>query len=161
MSQPLHTVLQQFAETLETAHSRLSLLPLPLTELPWFEGKWTRKQVLGHLIDSAATNHQRFVRGQLAEHVVFPGYHADDWVRVQHYHELSWTHLLGLWHLYNQHLLLVARQIPADRLTHVVQVAAGGFEAPLDWWVTDYVRHLRHHLDQIFTGLDPDSTPSL
>src|SRR5215831_2492954 len=68
-------------------------------------GKWSPKQILGHLIDSAANNHLRFVRAQLANDFTFPGYEQERWVDVQRYDSSSWTDLVQLWSYYNLHLL--------------------------------------------------------
>lgn len=156
----MNEVLKEFQDTLESAYQKLYAMPAALTESPWAQGKWTRKQVLGHLIDSASTNHQRFVRGQLSKHAVIPGYNPDQWVEVQKYQELPWLTILNLWYAYNQHLLGIASKIESDKLDNVIQIAGESFEAPLRWWVTDYVRHLRHHLGQVFNGIDSDDTTS-
>src|SRR5262245_20064045 len=67
-------------------------------------GKWSRKEILGHLIDSAANNHQRFVRLQITNRVDLPGYQQDHWVRLQHYQEDKWVDIVSLWQAYNKHL---------------------------------------------------------
>src|SRR5579872_1515889 len=67
-------------------------------------GKWSCKQVLGHLIDSAANNHQRFVRAQEQARLVFPAYNQNHWVTSQHYDERVWSELVNLWATYNRHL---------------------------------------------------------
>ncbi|MEM7231640.1 MAG: DinB family protein, partial [Planctomycetota bacterium] len=66
------------------------------------EGKWTRIQILGHLIDSAANNHQRFIRAQEStEELVFPKYEQDHWVSVQGYSGAEWSSVVSLWEQYN------------------------------------------------------------
>src|ERR1700680_2736338 len=70
--------------------------------------RWTRKEVLGHLIDSASNNHQRFVRGQIAAGQEFPDYDQEPWVRIQNYQAARWHDLIDLWRAYNAHLLHVA-----------------------------------------------------
>src|SRR5262245_9114940 len=67
-------------------------------------GKWTRKQILGHLIDSAFNNHQRFMRAQLTGVGRFEGYAQDSWVAIHRYHDRPWTDLVDLWRLVNDHL---------------------------------------------------------
>ena len=59
--------------------------------------RWTRKEVVGHLIDSASNNHRRFVRGQLASGQDFPRYEQEQWVRVQGYQSARWPDLIDLW----------------------------------------------------------------
>src|SRR5258705_13268704 len=69
--------------------------------------RWTRKEVVGHLIDSASNNHQRFVRGQIASGQDFPGYEQEQWVRIQCYQGARWANLIDLWRAYNPHILHV------------------------------------------------------
>lgn len=111
--------------------------------------RWTKKEVVGHLIDSAANNHQRFVRGQLEPGQNFPRYEQDGWVRVQNYQAARWADLIDLWRAYNTHLLHVAGQMPADGRRAVCRVG-GGDEVTLGRLFADYVEHLEHHLRMIF-----------
>jgi hypothetical protein len=106
------------------------------------------EQVLGHLIDSAANNHQRFVRAQEGRALAFPGYAQDDWVRSQHYEERPWEDLTSFWYAYNRHLAHVIARIPDDRRSVSCSV---GSNAPvtLGFLVHDYLVHLRHHLGQL------------
>jgi hypothetical protein len=76
--------------------------------------RWTRKEVLGHLIDSASNNHQRFVRGQIAAGQDFPGYDQERWVRIQGYQTARWSDLIELWRAYNTHLLHVAGRMRGE-----------------------------------------------
>jgi len=112
--------------------------------------KWSKKEILGHLIDSASNNHQRFVRAQLSSEIRLPEYEQETWVRTQGYQDESWENLVHLWRLYNLHLLHVAEAIPDDRLKSLCFI---GEDEPvtLEFLVTDYVRHMKHHLDQIFS----------
>lgn len=117
------------------------------------DGKWTRKEILGHLIDSAANNHQRFVRAQSANPFVWPGYEQDAWVSVHRYRDRPWAELVDLWAGLNGHLAHVIEHIPLMCLS--TEVLIGTSEpATLEWWVRDYVRHLRHHLGQILGPSD-------
>lgn len=112
-------------------------------------GKWSKKEILGHLIDSASNNHQRFIRAQLSSEIRLPGYEQESWVRTQAYQSESWEHLVQLWKFYNLHLLHVAAEFPENRLSSLCFI---GEDEPvtLEFIFTDYLRHLRHHLDQIF-----------
>lgn len=111
-------------------------------------GKWSPQQVIGHLIDSASNNHQRFVRAQEGSTLVFPSYAQEHWVRCQHYEASTWDELIGLWHAYNQHLAHVIEHIPEERRN--VQCVIGTYPpATLGFLAHDYIVHLRQHLDQI------------
>jgi len=111
--------------------------------------KWSPKELLGHLIDSASNNHQRFVRAQLVDKLVSPGYEQDAWVTVQKYQHRSWQDLLSFWEHCNRHLAHVIDAVPQGRL-HTPCVIGDNAPVTLEFVMTDYVRHLRHHLEQIF-----------
>src|SRR5688572_28162433 len=89
-------------------------------------GKWSAKEVLGHLIDSASNNHQRFVRAQLEGGLVFPGYAQDGWNRVQQYQSETWENLVRLWTSYNRHLAHVLAAIPESAGRNVCKIGDGG-----------------------------------
>jgi len=111
--------------------------------------KWSRKEILGHLIDSAANNHQRFIRAQLGGEIKLPGYEQEAWVHAQDYANEPWDNLVQLWKSYNLHLYHVGTKIPSERLNSICFI---GTDEPvtLEFLFTDYVRHVRHHLEQIF-----------
>ena len=111
-------------------------------------GTWCRKEVLGHLLDSAFNNHQRFVRAQLTAPLSFPGYAQDDWVRCQRYAAEEWQDLVTLWEAVNRHIAWVIEGIPAAALSAPVRIGEGDM-VTLAAVVTDYLRHLEHHLAQI------------
>lgn len=77
-------------------------------------GKWSPRQIVGHLIDSASNNHGRFVRAALHDDLVFPGYEQDGWVATQDYQHASWRDLVSLWAAFNRHLAGVMAAIPGD-----------------------------------------------
>ena len=111
-------------------------------------GHWSKKQVLGHLIDSASNNHQRFVRAQLAASYEGPSYEQAGWVNTQSYATENWPDLVNLWLLYNRHLLHIMRTMPEAALP--VPCAIGGSEpVPLSEVISSYVDHMEHHLAQI------------
>jgi hypothetical protein len=122
-------------------------------------GGWSAKETIGHLIDSAANNHQRFVRAQSRDDLVFEGYEQDAWIAAQHYGEEPWARLVGLWRLYNLHLAHVVARVPEGELRrprrpHSLQRIAfrlvdEGEPATLEYLIRDYVEHLKHHLAQI------------
>jgi hypothetical protein len=115
------------------------------------QGKWAKKEILGHLIDSASNNHQRFVRAQFSDPFVWPGYEQESWVRLHRYRERPWAELVELWVALNRHLVAVIEAVPAEKL-RTTCIIGGGEPRSLEWWMEDYVRHLRHHLDQLRRG---------
>jgi DinB superfamily len=118
-------------------------------------GGWSRKQLVGHLIDSASNNHQRFVRASLQSALNFPGYDQNGNVRSQQFQVVSWPLLVSLWHSYNQFLAHVIAHLPASQLKTTCRIGA---EPPvtLEFLANDYVDHLEHHLLQM--GVEANQT---
>ena len=152
--------LEDFQATVLDATNRLREMPAAESCHKSAPDDWAPIEILGHLVDSAANNHQRFVRAQFTDDLVFSGYEQNEWVSSQKYAEESWPELIQLWSSYNLHLHHVASVIPAPiltkpRTTHTLdQIAFNLVEkskaATLEYLIRDYVDHLRHHLDQIF-----------
>ncbi len=111
-------------------------------------GKWSKKEILGHLIDSAANNHQRFVRAVYNKADSFPLYNQDDWVRIQQYNNSSWELLIDFWSVYNRHLSDLIERIPEEAKSSLCNFAEPQPVA-LEFVITDYLRHLKHHVDQL------------
>src|SRR2546429_9566832 len=109
--------LEDFRNAIESASVRLSQITESQSEQPRAEDHWSSKQIIGHLIDSAANNHARFVLGQMKDDLVFPGYDQNEWVRVNHYQQAPWTQLVELWRAYNLHLHHVMAHASKEKLT--------------------------------------------
>src|SRR5262245_51790152 len=116
-------------------------------------GRWSRREILGHLVDSAVNNHQRFVRATLQGELVFPSYEQEGWVSSQGYADRPWGALVELWSQLNRHVAHVVARIPAERLAAPCRIGDGP-PATLEFVARDYVRHLRHHLEQILEPLN-------
>ncbi len=110
--------------------------------------EWSKKEILGHLIDSAANNHQRFVRAVNKAAEQFPTYDQDEWVRIQQYNEAPWSSLVTLWYAYNHHLSHIIECIPGDAESSPCNIGKSA-PVPLGFIVKDYLYHLRHHLKDL------------
>lgn len=108
------------------------------------EEKWSAKQVIGHLTDSAVNNLARIVRMQLASGEGLPGYEQNGWVRVQHYAERGWPEVLALWFALNEHVEWTIAHVEKTSLANRGSVA--GQELTLRFLIEDYVAHMEHHL---------------
>ncbi|HEX8087537.1 MAG TPA: DinB family protein [Blastocatellia bacterium] len=144
----MQNVIEEFRRTISESYDQLAKLSDAESAHPLSEGKWSRKELIGHLIDSASNNHQRFVRAQLAESHSFPSYAQASWVALQGYKDEPWEDLTLLWKSYNQHLLHVVSCMPEDKLG-VSCTLGNGEPVTLGFIVQDYVDHLKHHLSQI------------
>ena len=151
--------LQDFRQTIDSASAKLMQIDEAQSERPRAEDHWSSKQIIGHLIDSAANNHARFVLGQLKDDLVFAGYDQDGWVRTNHYQERAWPDLIQLWRSYNLHLHHLMTHADNAKLTtpctlHTLQEIAfktvpKAEPVTLEYLMKDYVDHMKHHLAQI------------
>ncbi len=157
--------IKDFRHTIEDAAARLLAITEADSEARSAPDKWSLKETLGHLIDSAANNHRRFVLAQLKDDLDFDGYAQEGWVSVQRYVEEPWPHLVELWRYYNLHLAHVMSHTPEEmlkrehRLHTLHRIAWELVEreqpATLEYLMRDYVGHLQHHLRQIFGEDEP------
>lgn len=152
-------LLERFSQIVEHGASDMRDISDHTAAEPRAEGKWSRKQIVGHLIDSAVNNQTRFVCAQLQDDLIFPGYDQDGWVRVQQHQRRPWPELIETWRAYNVQLAAIVRAIPPGELARTrprhnlheieFQELPEGTPATLGFLVHDYVAHLEHHLRQI------------
>ena len=110
-------------------------------------GSWSRKEELGHLIDSATNNHMRFVLATIAGEFRGEGYAQDQWVKAHGYQEIPWDTLVPLWYQYNVLLAHVVGRIAEGDLANPCRI--GSSVQTLGFIIEDYVLHMRHHLDHL------------
>ena len=151
--------IDDLRQTVEHAERALLQLSEKASSSKPAPDKWSPKEIIGHLIDSASNNHQRFIRAQFQDDLIFPGYDQDAWVAAQRYRDASWPELVAFWRAYNLHLARVM-ELTAEsvrmrpRHSHNLHRIAHNpipEEEPvsLDYFMRDYVDHLKHHLRQI------------
>jgi hypothetical protein len=143
---------EKLAQAVESAEPILRKVSEAESTKPVLKGGWSRKQVIGHLIDSASNNHQRFVRASLQGSLEFPGYDQDGCVRVQAPQDAPWPLLVTLWKNYNLYLAHVIAHLPESQLEAVCRIGANE-PVTLRSLAEDYLRHLLHHLGQIGAAL--------
>ena len=153
-------VIDYFRRVVEEATPRLLALADEAAGRERDGGGWSAKQIIGHLIDSAANNHRRFVLAQFKDDLLFDGYDGDDWVSAQKYDRADWPLLVELWRGYNLHLAHVMSHAPEDVRTreHAAhsldriawQTVDAARPTSLEYLMRDYVGHLKSHLRQIF-----------
>ena len=109
--------------------------------------KWSKKEILGHLLDSATNNHQRFIRVQFEEAPLI-SYDQNQWNKHSYYNVLDSKELIIFWVTYNKHLVALLKNIPQK---HFERFCATGKneKVTLKFLIDDYVAHMEHHLKQI------------
>jgi len=148
---------ERLSRVLRSAMPWLVTLSNADSSVPEREGKWSAKQVIGHLTDSAVNNLSRIVRLQIASESL-PGYDQNAWVFLQHYREREWAEVLALWFALNEHLVWSIRHIPQSSLSNVG--AVDGTPLTLGFLIEDYIAHLQHHLRTLRPLVHPGETPS-
>lgn len=126
--------------------------------------KWSKKEILGHLIDSATNNHRRFLIANTKEDLVFEGYAQNEWVTMQDYQNRGWLLLIELWAYYNFHIADVIELIPAEQRNKMHQKHSFDRMAwqtvpiaqpsNLQYLINDYVGHIEHHIRQIIPAYE-------
>jgi hypothetical protein len=111
--------------------------------------KWSKKEILGHLVDSAQNNLQRFVRGQYENNPKII-YYQDDWVKLQRYQDYDTEELIQLWVTLNKHLCRTLEVMDPSNAERQCDTGKPGTELhTIKFLADDYLKHMRHHLQQI------------
>jgi DinB superfamily len=124
-----------------------------LTETEWSakpnENKWSKKEILGHLIDSASNNLRRFIVSQYQQNdKIF--YLQDDWVKLQNYHGTDVSELITIWKGLNRQIARTISIIPEEKLKNTCDTGKKSTELhTLEFLIDDYLVHLKHHIEQI------------
>ncbi|KPL15846.1 hypothetical protein AMJ74_00600 [candidate division WOR_3 bacterium SM1_77] len=145
----MHLETEHYEDLVRTFHARLKTIPETRAAEKPRDGSWSLKEIVGHLIDSAANNHQRFVRLQEGDLEGFPSYNNENWIRIQHYRKVAWTELIEFWYVYNRMLLFIVKNVDAGSLKN--EWTHEGESRTLEWLISDYYRHMKWHIDK-FNG---------
>jgi len=142
------TAISSLRNLIDRVPDRLAKLPRERVETRPSPSKWSAKEELGHLLDSAANNHQRIVRGQLENNVAVPSYDQNAWVAINRYQKRDWNELVDLWQALNRQLLAAAESVPDSAWPNTLTITD---HAPmtLEFIFEDYVAHMAHHLEHI------------
>ena len=109
--------------------------------------KWTLKEIMGHLIDSASNNHQRFVRLQIVDELIFPGYGKDNskWLEIEKYNGLNFSDIILLWKQYNVLIGNIIKEVDESKLENY-WIKSDGDKIALKDLMVDYVRHMKERV---------------
>jgi hypothetical protein len=146
--------MKNVVEKLNTAIETSTTQWKAISEGIWFNKphpeKWSNVEIVGHLVDSAMNNIQRFIRAQY-ESAPNLFYHQNDWVRLNHYQTADKEELIQLWVLLNRQICRIIQNIPTENLElpcHF-KVDSELQIVTLRYVIEDYIAHLRHHVGQI------------
>jgi len=145
-------VIQKLEDLCSSIPPLLSAIPEQEFSFKPIADKWSKKEILGHLIDSATNNHQRFVRVQF-EDVPVIRYDQNKWNSFSNYQHINSKHLIDFWEIYNKHLLEIIKRIPNENLKKECNTGEDK-NVTLQWLIEDYVVHLEYHLKQLVDYAD-------
>ncbi|MGE7925005.1 DinB family protein [Viridibacillus arvi] len=113
--------------------------------------KWSKKEILGHLCDSAIMNIERFIKIQYEKQpYVLPIYNQDEWVAKQNYQDTPIEDILTLFYVLNKQIIAIINNIPDEKRSYLCDIGNNELKT-LDWLIQDYYDHMEHHLKkQIF-----------
>ncbi len=145
--------LQQLRASIDRLPARLKMLSSARVEQKASPESWSAKQELGHLLDSAAKDHEHLVRTQLEDHPAMPDYDGVRWVALHRYQERDWLELVDVWTALNRQLLAIAAAIPDSAWSRTCTI--GGSEPlTLRFVFDDYVAHMLGHFRHIGVEVD-------
>ena len=144
----MQPIAQHLLDTLQKALPLLQQISDADASVKPAPHKWSYKEIIGHLLDSASNNQQKFVRCIQQTGTNMPPYEQDAWVAIQRYNDTAWNDLLNVWYALNNHIAHVMKHIPVNTLEHEIYIGDKG-PFTLAFIVRDYPEHLKHHLKAI------------
>src|SRR5688500_5409793 len=145
----MENVIRELREIISVYENKIKGIPEPEFSAKPLPAKWSKKEVLGHLIDSAQNNLRRFICSQYESHPPFIVYQQDFWVASNQYQRVPSADILQLWKLLNLRIADVLENMPESNYSK--QCNTGSLHT-LEWLAADYVKHLKHHMNQIISG---------
>ncbi len=136
----------EYQATIERMYQLFNTCPDP--DQTEGEGGWSIKQLLGHLVDSASNNHQRFLRYQPSAQLDFPGYDQEQFVSRSHYEAMAYQSLLSFWYQYNLLIFHIVSHIPEEDAHSMIKIG-DRTAVTLDALILDYFAHMEIHEQQI------------
>jgi hypothetical protein len=149
---------ERLAAVLRMAMPWLVTISEAEASVPEREGKWSAKQIIGHLTDSAVNNLGRIMRMQIEAGPSLPGYRQMEWVSLQHYAEREWAQVLALWFALNEHVEWTIKHIDKAKLAN--RGVVEGEPVTLGFLIADYIAHMEHHLQamRLWMGITGQTT---
>ncbi|CAM1357792.1 DinB family protein [Tenacibaculum xiamenense] len=110
---------------------------------------WSKKEIIGHLIDSGINNLQRFTEIQFEEKPYkIRKYNQNELVIANDYQNSDSDEFIQLWISINNRIKNIMLQQSETSLSFEIELDHGKI-SDLKFLMEDYVDHLEHHLKQI------------
>lgn len=149
----MQKIVQELRDIIQEYEEKISAIPSDDLYSKPLPGKWSKIEVLGHLVDSAQNNLRRFVCGQYETSPPWIVYNQDFWVAANHYQAADKNHVIQLWSLLNGRIGEILLKMPTDNYGKECNSGRETVQLhTLQWFAEDYIKHLKHHLNQIIPG---------
>lgn len=136
--------ISEFKERIDNFYNELTNVEGDITEINPSENKWSLKEIVGHLVDSASNNHQRFIRMQFGDLIDFPAYDGEKWIKAENYNGMDWEVLIALWYSYNILILNLIGNVSEASLENVWIKDEKAFT--LEELIHSYYEHIDTHI---------------
>jgi hypothetical protein len=146
-------IIEELNGLLDTFTMKIKAIPEAEFSAKPLTHKWSKKEVVGHLIDSAQNNLRRFVCAQYEKTPSKITYDQDFWVNANGYQEMEKETVINLWRLINERIAAVLRNMKPENYSRSSDTGKEGVQLhSLEWLAEDYVNHMKHHLNQVLPG---------
>jgi hypothetical protein len=149
----MRKVVEELKQLIEAYSTKISAIPEAEFSAKPLPHKWSRKEVLGHLIDSAQNNLRRFICSQYEQTPPKIVYDQDFWVKANGYQEVEKEEVIQMWKQINLRIAAVLGKMPKENFSRTADTGKTKMELhSLEFLAEDYVKHMKHHLNQIIPG---------
>lgn len=145
----MQEVIDRFENLLVESLAYFKTLNATVLEEKITEEKWSKKEIIGHLVDSSLHNLVRFTEINYSEKpYIYRTYNQTDLIKINQYQEMDNNELLQLWYTLNNQLIRIFKAVKMETLEYKIQLTDNSI-VDLRFLMTDYVEHLEHHINQI------------
>lgn len=151
----MNNIINRMNQLISEIPEKVLAIPEDTLTVKPAENKWSKKEIIGHLCDSAFNNHSRFIRAQFQpEPFKIVRYEQDEWVKLNNYQNIPAKEILDLWVRLNRQIVNIITAMPSDKLAVMCDLGTAAFregdvEKNMLWLIEDYVLHMEYHLHQV------------
>lgn len=148
----MEKIVHELTSIIKEFSAKLQAIPEDEFGAKPFLEKWSKKEVIGHLIDSAQNNLRRFIVGQYDSTSIIV-YDQNFWVKANAYQQMNKDEIILLWRLLNERIGAILLNMPSGAYSTELKTSKDSAEIhSLEWLAADYVKHMKHHLNQVLAA---------
>lgn len=140
-------LLKQLEARTTTAIDFYNTISEEVAQTTYAEGKWTLKEVLGHVIDTERIFTYRILAFARGETQALPGFEQDDYVKCGNFNNRTWQSLVNEFTLVRNSTLALIQSLPEDLTTR--EGNANGYKFSIRALIALVTGHEMHHANII------------